>query len=254
MADVFALGTERWRGELPPQDGLERLSAILRRPARFGAAGTVLGHAILTVGAGAGAGADAHQPRRRGRARRDRRRAEAVQPRPRGAERADAGDGRRAGVRTGVSRRSATVCRWIRCTCWCRRWSLSCPARCSTFGMVELAYGDMVSGSSRLIAGLVQLVLLAFGLAAGALLVGVGPEDLLVSSWPWRRRAWAPWAGAVVFAVGVAAAFLGAAQFLRLAAAGDAARVRGAAAAPRCFSAAKSAASSARWWRRRSPT
>ena len=46
------------------------------------------------------------------------------------------------------------------------------PGAMLTLGMVELAYGDMVSGSSRLITGFVQLVLLAFGLAAGAVLVG----------------------------------------------------------------------------------
>jgi uncharacterized membrane protein YjjP (DUF1212 family) len=49
------------------------------------------------------------------------------------------------------------------------------PGAMLTFGMVELAYGDLVSGSSRLIGGLVQLVLLAIGLAAGAMLVGLGP-------------------------------------------------------------------------------
>ena len=42
------------------------------------------------------------------------------------------------------------------------------PGAMLAFGMVELAYGDMVSGASRLVAGLVQLLLLAFGLAAGA--------------------------------------------------------------------------------------
>ena len=50
MADVYALGTEALDGDLPPHDGLERLSAILRRPARYGLVGTVLGHAVLTIG------------------------------------------------------------------------------------------------------------------------------------------------------------------------------------------------------------
>jgi uncharacterized membrane protein YjjB (DUF3815 family) len=82
------------------------------------------------------------------------------------------------------------------------------PGAMLGFGMVELAYGDMVSGSSRLITGLVQLVLLAFGLAAGALLVGVGPQELLDSaakSMEMEWAPWAPWAGAFVFTVGVAA-------------------------------------------------
>jgi uncharacterized membrane protein YjjP (DUF1212 family) len=52
------------------------------------------------------------------------------------------------------------------------------PGAMLTFGMVELAYGDMVSGTGRLITGLVELVLLAFGLAAGAVMVGYSPENL----------------------------------------------------------------------------
>src|SRR5262249_44352223 len=46
------------------------------------------------------------------------------------------------------------------------------PGAMLTLGMVELAYGDMVSGSSRLVTGFIQLVLLVFGLGAGAILVG----------------------------------------------------------------------------------
>jgi uncharacterized membrane protein YjjB (DUF3815 family) len=77
------------------------------------------------------------------------------------------------------------------------------PGAMLTLGMVELAYGDMVSGSSRLVTGLVQLVLLAFGLAAGAALVGVGPGRLLEARPPPEAAAWAAWAGVVVFAAGV---------------------------------------------------
>jgi uncharacterized membrane protein YjjB (DUF3815 family) len=63
----------------------------------------------------------------------------------------------------------------------------------------------MVSGSSRIITGSVQLVLLVFGLAAGAVLVGYHPANLgdasneIVSSL-WAP--WMPWAGVVVFGVG----------------------------------------------------
>ena len=57
------------------------------------------------------------------------------------------------------------------------------PGAMLTLGMVELAYGDMIAGTSRLITGLVQLVLLAFGLAAGAALVGYAPR-----AWSRRRR------------------------------------------------------------------
>src|SRR5262249_6320161 len=71
---------------------------------------------------------------------------------------------------------------------------------------VELAYGDMVSGSSRLSTGFVQLVLLAFGLAVGAVLVGYRPENLVDATkefvtTPWAF--WASWAGVVGFGIGV---------------------------------------------------
>jgi uncharacterized membrane protein YjjB (DUF3815 family) len=80
------------------------------------------------------------------------------------------------------------------------------PGAMLTLGMVELAYGDMVSGSSRLITGFVQLVLLAFGLAAGAMLVGYAPGDLIepariVTAEFWG--AWGPWAAVIVFGIGV---------------------------------------------------
>src|SRR5262249_59604213 len=80
------------------------------------------------------------------------------------------------------------------------------PGAMLTFGMVELAYGDMVSGSSRLITGFVQFVLLAFGLAAGAAFVGYAPESLVEATQPVAPGLWmslAPWAGVVVFGVGV---------------------------------------------------
>ena len=136
--------------------------------------------------------------------------------------------------------------------CWCRRWSRSCRARMLTLGMVELAYGDMVSGSSRLITGFVQLVLLAFGLAAGAALLGAQPGTCctrprtIASGCPGRRGL-----GVLVFGLGVYLHFSAPRNSLLwllvvLLAAIAAQRL----AAPVC-SAPRSAASSACWWRRR---
>jgi uncharacterized membrane protein YjjB (DUF3815 family) len=74
-----------------------------------------------------------------------------------------------------------------------------------TLGMVELAYGDMVSGSSRLITGFIQLVLLAFGLAAGAILVGYRADDLSAATPELAASSyttWVPWLGVIVFGVG----------------------------------------------------
>jgi uncharacterized membrane protein YjjP (DUF1212 family) len=77
------------------------------------------------------------------------------------------------------------------------------PGATLTLGMVELAYGDMVSGASRLMTGLVQLVLLAFGLAAGAALLGASPELLVSPAYEIAGVPWAPWVGALVFGIGV---------------------------------------------------
>jgi uncharacterized membrane protein YjjB (DUF3815 family) len=77
------------------------------------------------------------------------------------------------------------------------------PGGMLALGMVELAYGDMVSGSSRLIAGFVQLVLLAFGLAVGAMLVGYSPNDLTYSAEQYVKVFEAAWAGVLVFGLGV---------------------------------------------------
>jgi uncharacterized membrane protein YjjB (DUF3815 family) len=77
------------------------------------------------------------------------------------------------------------------------------PGGMLTLGMLELAYGDMVSGSSRLIAGFVQLVLLAFGLAIGTILTGYVPADLVYSAGNYVPILWTPWIGVLVFGLGV---------------------------------------------------
>lgn len=81
------------------------------------------------------------------------------------------------------------------------------PGAMLTLGMVELAYGDMVSGSSRLTTGFVQLVLLAFGLVAGAVLIGYRPENLLDTSEQLALLDWVPWVGVLVFGIGASLHF-----------------------------------------------
>jgi uncharacterized membrane protein YjjB (DUF3815 family) len=77
------------------------------------------------------------------------------------------------------------------------------PGAMLAFGLVELTFGDMMSGSSRLITGIVQLVLLAFGLTAGALLVGYQPDNLLDGSREIAVPLWKSATGVIVFGVGV---------------------------------------------------
>jgi uncharacterized membrane protein YjjP (DUF1212 family) len=76
------------------------------------------------------------------------------------------------------------------------------PGATLTTAVVELAAGQMVSGSSRLVAGAVQLALLAFGILAGIEAAGVAAIRVLSGSGD-LLGGWAPWLGVLVFAAGV---------------------------------------------------
>ena len=76
------------------------------------------------------------------------------------------------------------------------------PGAALTIATVELAAGQMVSGASRLVNGLVQLLLLAFGILAASALFELSAAVLADN--PVNRLGWwAPWLGVVVFAVGI---------------------------------------------------
>lgn len=75
------------------------------------------------------------------------------------------------------------------------------PGALLTMAAVDLASGEVVSGSSRFLEGMLQLALLAFGIFAAANLVGIQPSTDSVGA---GMPGWAPWAGVAVFAVGVA--------------------------------------------------
>lgn len=76
------------------------------------------------------------------------------------------------------------------------------PGALLTMAAVDLASGEVVSGSSRFMEGMLQLALLAFGIFAAASLLGVQPStsETAGSGFP----SWAPWVGVLVFAAGVA--------------------------------------------------
>lgn len=75
------------------------------------------------------------------------------------------------------------------------------PGSTLTVAMVELAFANIVSGASRFVAGLIQLVMLTFGLLGGFKAFGgsfpTGPEH------PERLAPWLAWAGVLIFAVGL---------------------------------------------------
>lgn len=77
------------------------------------------------------------------------------------------------------------------------------PGAALTLSVVELAYGDITSGSSRLISGMLQVALLSFGIAAAVQLLGVPAakigENLALNQIGW----YAPWLGVAVYGLGV---------------------------------------------------
>ena len=76
------------------------------------------------------------------------------------------------------------------------------PGGVITIATVELASGEMVAGASRLVSGIVQLLLLGFGVLAGAALVGA-PLAILRDNPVDFVAGWAPWLGILVFAAGI---------------------------------------------------
>jgi len=202
IAEVYALGDAAQGRALTPREGLERLAAILRQPARFGRAGSVAGHTILTLGL-----------------------ALVLMPTP--TNLAAAGVlGAIVGVVKVLNRGRAVLAVPLPVVAAALVSALVLlaekhglpvrplyaavpplvtflPGAMLALGMKELAYGDMVSGSSRLTTGFVQLVLLAFGLAAGAALVGAQRADLLEATVPLARAPWITVVGVALFGLGV---------------------------------------------------
>jgi len=202
MADVYALGDIAKGGKLDLREGLERLSAIRRQKPRFGRPGLLFGHVILTIGL-----ALVLMPTLTHVA------AAAVLGLVVGLIKLFNRGGPVMAIPLPViaaTTVSALVFLAIR-----KGLPLEpihslipplvtfLPGAMLTLGMVELAYGDMVSGSSRLIAGFIQLVLLAFGLSIGAVLVGYSPEDLVYAAAQYVKSPFAAWVGVLVFGLGV---------------------------------------------------
>ncbi len=202
MADIYALGDAAQGARVEPAEGLLRLTTILQQKARFGRVGVVAGHTILTLGL-------------------------ALVLMPTATNLAAAVllgyivgvikifNRERAVLAVPLPVVAATIVSALVFLAIRRGLPVDpvhalvpplvtfLPGAMLALGMVELAYGDMVSGASRLIAGFVQLVLLAFGLAAGAALIGYSPADLVQSAPHYVHVPWAAWAGVLVFGLGV---------------------------------------------------
>ncbi|MFL6145009.1 MAG: threonine/serine exporter ThrE family protein [Labedaea sp.] len=77
------------------------------------------------------------------------------------------------------------------------------PGGVLTTATVELATGEMVAGASRLVFGFLQLLLLAFGIVAGAELAGLPRNIVLQDTYTMVLGPWAPWLGVLIFGVAV---------------------------------------------------
>ncbi|MBW6433630.1 threonine/serine exporter family protein [Actinoplanes hulinensis] len=76
------------------------------------------------------------------------------------------------------------------------------PGAMLTMAVVEVSAAEMVTGASRLVAGILQLLLLAFGIIGAAQLVGLPRAEHLVNAPQNSIGAWAPWLGALVVGIG----------------------------------------------------
>lgn len=76
------------------------------------------------------------------------------------------------------------------------------PGLAITVAVFELAAGDVIAGASRLVAGFMQLVQLAFGIFIASHMLGL--EDTQLTSQSVNKLGpWAPWLGVAVFVVGI---------------------------------------------------
>jgi uncharacterized membrane protein YjjP (DUF1212 family) len=77
------------------------------------------------------------------------------------------------------------------------------PGVSLTMGVLEVSAGDLVTGSSRLIGGMLQLLLLAFGILAAAHAPGAPGAPRLVGHPHDLLGIWAPWLGVLVYGLGI---------------------------------------------------
>ncbi len=77
------------------------------------------------------------------------------------------------------------------------------PGATLTTGMFELAYGEIISGASRVIYGTAILFLILFGVLVGIQITGIPPQNLFVANSMNGLGWWAPYLGVIIFSVGM---------------------------------------------------
>jgi uncharacterized membrane protein YjjP (DUF1212 family) len=76
------------------------------------------------------------------------------------------------------------------------------PGVAITLAVIELTSRDVISGASRLIAGFIQIVQLAFGILIATQMLNM-PENQLTAAAVNKIGWWAPWLGVLVYGIGV---------------------------------------------------
>lgn len=76
------------------------------------------------------------------------------------------------------------------------------PGVAITVSVIELAANDVIAGASRLIAGFMQLALLAFGIIIASQMFGLADGQLTAQQVN-KLGPWAPWIGVAVFVLGI---------------------------------------------------
>jgi uncharacterized membrane protein YjjP (DUF1212 family) len=200
-AALFEVLRSAERGRLPPAEGSRRVQAAVDMPPRFGPAVRVLGHAVLTVGI-------------------------CLVLQPTGGDLVlAAGFGVLVGVLKLAAARFpdlqmimpvvaaftvAALTFLVAGTGWADADLRAMVAPLVTFlpgamltmAVVEISAAEMITGSSRLVTGFLQLLLLAFGIIGAAQAVGTPKADLGAEAPPGGLGGWAPWIGALIVGIG----------------------------------------------------
>jgi len=207
-AAIADLADAAERGEVDPEDGLRRLDEIAKIQHRFGLVGVIAGHMVLTIGLTL-----------------------ILQPTPE-ALGLSAALGALVGALKAYTRNLHTVGVLLPVTAativsaaafWLapdRTLDSSMrvlipslvtflPGSLLTTATLDLAADEVISGASRLVAGTMQLVLLSFGIVAGAQIAGIPPDLAITNEAQNTLGEWAPWLGVVVFGIGAFVHFSG---------------------------------------------
>ena len=200
-AALFEVLKAAERGEPSPEEGSDRIRRIVGMRPRFGASATVLGHVVLTVGIclvlqpawgdlalAALFGALVAVLKRVGG------RWTSVQMiMPVAAAFAVAATtfllGERGWADANLRAMIAPLVTFL-------------PGAALTMAVVELSAAEMVTGASRLVAGALQLLLLAFGIFGAAEVVGLPSTEALVNAPTNLLGWWAPWLGVLLVGIG----------------------------------------------------